>query len=381
MLKHVLGMCLCASLMVTLLSGCGINEAHENHTEVNIPTDSTYLGNKETTSQHISLELGTNFIIDADITYPQPEIVSSYILEMIQIEPEDAATLFFPDDASISSIEYFDWLPGGYVVETANGNKFDISYSITYRSPEYSKYYEIADLLSRYADAYPEEIGKSISFMTMEDAQKVGESAFSALGISFEPVLKTGIALKHKQIEAWQQELLNDPTYTDFGKFQILSGLSDDDDCYYLYFTFSCDGIPIYEPSEPSVQFADNVFPPSPVSAEMIITPNGVQYFTISNTTYIVTEKQTSTVISLEYAIEVLKAKYDLVILTEPQRVSEIWLEYIPVESIEGFTLVPYWCFVIDFGYVDSAGNMVWQESANAERINALTGEDFMYGG
>lgn len=381
MSKRVLGTVLCVSMVVSLLCGCGTHDPQDNNTEGTLPTDNISICDEDESVQHLTLELGSNLFVDADITYPQIDDVSTYSLGMIQVDPSDAAALFYPDDNSSISIEYFDWLPSGYAVETAMGNKFDISYNITYRSPEYTKYYEIADLLSRYASEHPEELGKSISFMTMDDAQKIGETIFLELGINYTPVLQTGVALEHKQIEDWQQELLEDPTYTDFGKYQVLSNLTTSDDCYYLYFTFTYDGIPIYEPGEPSVQFADNVFPPSPVSAEMVITPNGVEYFTISSANYITEEKQTSVLCSLEYAIEALKEKYDLVILTDPQRVSAIWLEYIPVESSNGSVLVPYWCFIMDLGIEDSEGNTKWLEAVNAERFNALTGEDLAYGG
>lgn len=78
------------------------------------------------------------------------------------------------------------------------------------------------------------------------------------------------------------------------------------------------------------------------------------------------------TILSIDEAIAALKEKYDLEILFGSLKVTGIWMEYIPIAQGETTTLTPYWCFVAG----DEAGY-----GANADRINAITGEDLAYGG
>lgn len=342
---------------------------------------------EQSETQHIIRELNQNLIIDADVMYPKQKLYSSYCVNFVSVSPEVGTALFFPDDTSNITIShegaYGVFVDGGYALKTDNGNEFtNISSSITFSTSELQKHYEIEELLLRYAEANPEYTEISLGFMSREEAISICTNAIQNCGIALTPVVETCVGLEHDRIMSWQQELLNDESsyYNAFGKAMILSNLTQSDDSYYIVFSFSYDGIPIFSRNEPNIQFRDNTLPPSSVCAEMLITSDGIQHLNIYPA-YAVNEiNNTGSILSVEDAIKKLEETFNSVILTEKYTVSSIYLEYMPIESNNSTVLTPYWCFEYTSEYVGDDGN-IYQSVPQAERYNAFTGNDLAYGG
>lgn len=307
------------------------------------PRQSDNNTNEPTTSaagQHITRNLSEYLTIDADVIYPQKSNYISYCIERVAIGAE-------------------------------------------YTTVNRQKNLEIQDLLFRFAMSHPGSDNNSIGFMSREDAVAMGASIIENCGVSLIPELNTCVGLEHEQIMAWQQELLNDPNsyYNEFGKAVILSDLTTDDDAYYLRFTFSYDEIPVLGSDEPSVKIADASFPPVGLKAEILITPLGVQEFSITPAYAVVGEQYSGAIISVDDAIDQLKATYESVILNVHYRVSSIYLEYIPLESAGKTVLTPYWCFLLEHENIREDGTTYWSDNLEAERYNAYTGRSLAYGG
>lgn len=382
------------------LNGCskeGINSSSKtsgtanNSSEIQreISTDKESATNSVTKNdrQHLSMDMGDHLTVDADVVCPSDSQYASYQVEPSKVDPKTSVRLFCPDDDSnyvLSDVEGYA-SPDNYQLVTESGNEILVyGNAIYYRPNGFNKYLEIMDLLIRYKSIHPEEATNSLDSVSLEEAETLGKKVIAGIGTSFEPVLQNSIAMNHEQIIAWQQELLSDPDYAawvEVGKTIVLSQLTSEDDACYLSFGLTYNGLPVYGKDEPSISFADNVFPPRPAVVEMIVTSKGIQYFAMHNAYTIVAEQNVSPIDTIDDALVQLKEKYDLVILTDNQKVSSAWLEYIPVKSGNNTILTPYWCLVIDVEMNDQYGKPLWIENALAERFNAFTGEDMTYGG
>lgn len=338
--------------------------------------------------QHISEQLTDGLYIDADVPSPTLEKYSSYTLGKLSLESETAKAVFFPENGTVSMV-YTDaqgnaYESGDYAIFGENGERLSKSrYNVSFNNAQYQQHLEIEDLLDRYAEKYPEEKEHSLAFMSREEALALGASTIQALGIPFTPVADVCIGLEHNRIMAWQQELLNDKSsyYDPFGKAIILSRLDDDDDAYYLRFSFSYKDISIFGVDSPDISFADAVFPPSAAYAKMLITANGIEHFDLYPAYVVSGVKESGPIISPEDAIAKVKESYENMILFGKAKIISICIEYIPFETAGQTVLRPYWCLSIAHENTGEDGKTYWSDHLTAERINAFTGEDLKYGG
>jgi hypothetical protein len=304
------------------------------------------------------------------------------------LDREKIESVFFPSSSNINITFEDEWgnayKNGGYVYYNENGDKFSkMQYGISYTNAQYNRNLEIEDLLTRYAEKYPDADMSDLTFMSYEDAIALGVSAIQACDIPFSPILDTCIGLGYKEIMDWQQELLSDESnsYNVFGKTVILSDLSSNDDAYFLSFSFYYDDVPIYGTNSPSIVYADAVFPPSPGYAKMLITSSGISYFDLYPAYTVTGEKEISTIISPDEAIAKVKENYDNVIISTETKIVSVYLEYIPVESDGQTVLHPYWCLCITHKITAEDGKSYWSDYLTAERVNAFTGKELKYGG
>lgn len=339
-------------------------------------------------THHISEQLAERLSIDADISCPERETYSSYILGELTLDREKGESIFFPGGSDISIAYKDEWgnayKNGGYALHKENGEKFSkTQYSISFTNAQYEQNLEIEDLLSRYAESHPNDEGHDLAFMSREDAVALGSNTILACGIPFAPALDTCIGLEHDQIKDWQQELLSDKSsrYNTFGKAVILSGLSPEDDAYFLSFSFRYDDIPVLGVNAPNVVYADAVFPPPQGYAKMLITSSGIAHFELYPAYAVTGTKEVSTIIAPEEAIARVKENYDNVILSTDTKIVSVYLEYIPIETGGETVLRPYWCLSMTHKITGEDGKTYWSDYLTAERINAFTGEDLKYGG
>lgn len=333
---------------------------------------------------HIEMSFDENHFVDADVYAPQSTMVTNYILEPLEITLETGASIFFPDDNSSSSIETID---GISILKTEQGNRFSTQRGIIsyYKEGQAGEEYgEIENLLWRYSQNAPQDHGTDLDFMTRDDAVELGIDILKKLGICFDPVLESCVAMDHQQLMDYQQHLfVSDEYYDEFGKVYTLQGLNEDHDSYLCTYNFSYQSVPVYGyEGEPPIQFVESIFPPYASSATILITRQGVTVFRLIGAYTVSDQEEPVQIIPVEQIIEAYKEKTDLVILSEKRRVGCIFLEYIPVVRDYGMVLTPYWCISIDYeakSYLD--GQPTWARSVMGERFNALTGEDMTYGG
>lgn len=200
-------------------------------------------------------------------------------------------------------------------------------------------------------------------------------NVLTELGVVWDMELSQCVTLSGQEILDFQSEMFTDSGYTEFGTPMTLT---DAEDTCYIVFSFSYDGVPLLGSDEPNVSSYVSMFPTPSAYAALMINADGIQDCEVFYPCTLEPISDSQKIMSVEEGIAALKAKYDLEILFEAQVITDIWMEYIPVMQNENWVLVPYWCFVskAEERFDSPAGDY-----ENADRINAITGEDLAYGG
>lgn len=401
----------CAALTFSLLSllilaGCHDNNApKETLVATAIPTetplspiteiDPTTAVN-ETSLEQIDLELKENHQIHAAVYAPDIQELPSCKLEPLQFDPQAVAAVLIPDDSSPFTVDY-DEMRKSSTLTTENGNVLRIGSSsiLLYRNQDqsdptkFSKYDTILNLLTEYAKSNPDRQNDSLTFMTMEEAIRRAKNIFKELGLCWQPVLQTSIGMDHQQIMQYQQERFPEYDGIELQKTPVLDNLTQEDDAYLLTFGFFYNAVPIYGfPQEPDLEIGSDSPIPVYMSAEMIITPQGITWFNLTGG-YKIVETDVRPLLSAEEAVAKYKQKWDSTILPladENWEVYAIYLEYITKWTDGSPYLTPYWCLGRDAMITNQlTGETAWSRelgfSGKGARFNAFTGEELLYGG
>lgn len=350
----------------------------------------------ETPLKQIDLELKENHQIHAGVYTPDIQELPSYKLEPLQFDPQAVAAVLIPDDSSPFTVDY-DEMWESSTLTTENGNVLRIGSSsiLLYRNQDqgdpakFSRDDTILGLLTEYAQSNPDHQNDSLAFMTMEEAIQRAENIFKELGLCWQPVLQTSIGLDHQQIMQYQKEQLPEYEGIELQKTPVLDNLTQEDDAYLLTFGFSCNAVPLYGfPQEPGLELGSDSPIPIYMSAEMMITPQGITWFNLTGG-YKIVETDVRPLLSAEEAVAKYKQKWDSTILPladENWEVYAIYLEYITKWTDGSPYLTPYWCLARDSMITNRlTGETTWSRevgySGSGARFNAFTGEELLYGG
>lgn len=344
--------------------------------------------NEPPKTEHLSMELGEMLTVDADVIVTEVMLGGNDTVNYLAVTPEIAQKVLFPHDSSNVKQTTVDSQVGNIVVNTEMGNQYHMY-------PGLFEFYgdgiadketlgEMVLLMESWSAKHPGNSGEELSFMRKENAVEYGESILRDLGVSYDPVIVEAVGLSHDEILQWQKECMKDPYYNEFGNRKTLSALTDQMDSYYLTYTFSYEGIPVYggkdEPEIPLLEYDNNV--PFKATATLLVTAQGVKYMEFHEMYSLQTEGEKSHVIPVQNALELLKRKFDETIPSMKYCVTSAFLEYVPGKSGDDVVLRPYWCFVMDAEYFDeTTGEMECLNSIATERFNAITGNDILYGG
>lgn len=377
-----------STLLSLFFIGCGSKNAgipvpELNNQESSAPTSmvSDVTGDGETivsSTQHITQEICENRIIDAEVVIPGKTQFSTYTLKRVDGDPDRLFDIFCPEDH------------GGYIQETV-----DYSNDIVYRESSgkvlvvrddaisYSAYdvdsgetpmQEVGNLMYYYTQEHPQTQPHDLSFMTVAEMEKFARSVLDQLGIEWHAELLNCVTLDGSEILAFQKEMFSKSIYTEFGFPMVLT---EAEDTCYLELIFSYDEVPLFGPEEPRASFVEDVFPPTPAKATILFNADGIQKIDVNCACIVEIASAPQKILSVEDAIACLKAKFDLAIQFGMLKITDIWLEYIPVKQEQTLVLTPYWCFK----GIDEERQNIPGYLGNGERFNAITGKDLAYGG
>ena len=141
-------------------------------------------------------------------------------------------------------------------------------------------------------------------------------------------------------------------------------------EAYYLSFTVEKRGIPIVSGDDSGFCCAEGGSNAQSTSVEIIADEAGIQYLSIRRALALEESKEEN-IITAREAVQCMRNGYDNYSIKESRTFDNVWLEYafVPEASFEDYNkgkLEPYWVFA------DS-------ENDTAERINAITGDNFRY--
>lgn len=354
---------------IMMLAGCGA-------------TDNTSDGVKiYVTENHIKAKVIDNFSIDADVPDCNIEKCSAYDASAQAIDAEAAADLLLGGknvaEHNKNENNGAEWF------YTSDGAKLMLTnISATYtRSEDMWNYYNLitsvyADKLSFYIDHRDNLNECENSDMVQQTTESIKNLCTFSDGQAI--TLSSAVKVSHEELMIAQTKMIDDGTLLD----DIRTGNSTavyeslGEDCFFLQYEISSDGIPYAGICEPDVAAADGVNVLQS-AIEVIVSEKGVLFF-YAQGLFNTDAPDTVSLISVNDAAEIVATQYENIILPYECVCDKIWLEYMFVQtpgseydSMTG-TLQPYWCFQIRQEDEDGV-------QYSAERINAVTGENFLY--
>ena len=330
-------------LACLMLWGCGAKEPSAPITQVTAATEAAETSATTETEpifKHLQLQPLENYNVDADvISYG---VTSAAPVEMapLGLTAEQLLSILMPEDASQRTVENEEFRR---IVTTEQGSSltFTDSYFTAFQGGyEHQDLWEMETLLSGWAQDHPEDAVHTLNFMSPEDALQKAQNVLKQMNVGYEPVVDVFAALTGPEINAYQQVCLDDPMYTEFGKFHMLPELTDAHDAYYLRFSFTFNGIPLSSPGVMSHTYGA-VFAPD---AAMLITREGIAYFSCLGLQALKSVGEPQPLITPEQAIAAMgKVVQNRLYPQESYRTTRLELDYLPLYADGKTTLIPYW--------------------------------------
>ena len=339
-------------LACLMLWGCGAKEAPAPTAVVTVATEAaeTTVATGPTVAaepvetepipEHLQLRPQENYNVDAEVF--SRGVTSAAPVEMVPLglTAEQLLSILMPEDTSERTTENMEFRR---IVTTEQGSSltFTDSHFTAYRGGyERQDLREMETLLSGWAQEHPEDAVHPLDFMSPEEALQKAKDVLTQMNVGYEPVVDVFAALTGPEINAYQQVCLDDPMYTEFGKFHMLPELTDAHDAYYLRFSFTFNGIPLSAPGVMSNTFGA-VFVPH---AAMLITREGIAFFSCLGLQALKSVGEPQTLITPDEAIEAMgKVVQDRFPTQEFYRTTRLELDYLPLCAEGKTTLIPYW--------------------------------------
>ena len=329
-------------LACLMLWGCGAKEAPAP-TQVTVAAEvaeTSATTGTEPISEHLQLQPLENYKVDADvISYG---VTSAAPVEMapLGLTAEQLLSILMPEDASQRTVENEEFRR---IVTTEQGSSLiftDGNFNAYRGGYEHQDLWEMETLLSGWAEDHPEDAVHPLDFMSPEEALQKAKDVLKQMNVGYEPVVDVFAALTGPEINAYQRVCLDDPMYTEFGKFHMLPELTDAHDAYYLRFSFAFNGIPVSSSCVVSHTY-DSPFAPD---ADMLITRKGVVSFSCLGLQALKSVGEPQPLITPEQAIEAMgKVVQNRFPPQESYRTTRLKLGYLPLYADGKTTLIPYW--------------------------------------
>lgn len=339
-------------LACLMLWGCGAKEAPAPTAGVTVatkaaettvatgPTVAAEPVETEPIPEHLQLRPKENYNVDAEVF--SRGVTSAAPVEMapLGLTAEQLLSILIPEDTSQRTAENEEFRR---IVTTEQGSSLtftDSDFTAFRGGYEHQDLWEMETLLSGWAEEHPEDAVHPLDFMSPEEALQKAKDVLKQMNVGYEPVVDVFAALTGPEINAYQQVCLDDPMYTEFGKFHMLPELTDAYDAYYLHFSFAFNGIPLSFPAVVSHTYGA-VFTPD---AAMLITREGIAFFSCLGLQALKSVGEPQPLITAEQAIEAMgKVVQDRFYDQEVYRTSRLELGYLPLCAEGKTTLIPYW--------------------------------------
>lgn len=325
----------CVLLACLMLCGCGAKET----VVIETTSEAAEILPTEPTSDHLQLQPLENYEVDAEVISHGASFAALAEMAPLNLTAEQMLSIVFPEDTSRQTSKTDEFR---YIVTTEDGSSLTNtdSYFTAFRGCYTdADLWEMETLLTGWAKEHPEDAVHSLDFMSPEDAVQTALDVFKQMNVGYEPVVDVFAALTGPEINAYQQVCLDDPMYTEFGKFHMLPELGNKHDAYYLSFTFDFNGIPLANASIMSHTYGA-VFAPQ---ASMLITREGIAYFDCIGLHSLASVGESKPLISPEQAIASMQKFVQGLYAEESYSTTLMELCYLALPIDEQIVLTPYW--------------------------------------
>ena len=353
--------------------GCSKNvNSIEEKSEMTMDDERNIEENSITKQGDIQETITENLTVNTKIEIPGKSF-ATYNTEYKNFDNEKIVELLWPEsseeeiqineyDGGASEITFQDET----VALGAGVMKYDKNDEIKYLS-SLASYAEENTLLEK----------KNLSFMKEEEAISNIEAFLSSLELGTSLGERETFALSKEDMLSIQNAMKSDEDYKSFyesGKFQEQI-FDADDEMYYIKYSFSLDGVPVFGEGDPTVQMSGGVEQPllaDPMGATFLFSNSGICEIRLTgmvNQLNVETENQE--IIRFDGIKKALVKKFGDVILSDNYNLSNMWLEYFPKRKEDSFDkveLIPVWCCKFD---INGDINVDY-----ALRFNAITGEE-----
>lgn len=358
----IVGSCIMVSAMG--LTACGQREK-SNATEENKVVESASAAvETKMEGNHMTCELMENIKIDAEVQGQEITSCTTYNTAGKTFDKSTMEEIFWKDTSELKSEE--DKEENSYWIEdSVGGSLYADSGSLSYEIND-----SVNDLLILVGYCYVNEMREKsqeektaiLQTSTVQNAmQKLNEiyqlgdgeefSILQGVKINMEDIIKTQNDNNMSDMKTMTQDMLGN-------------------DAYYLAFAVEKQGVPLASQVEPDIISVSENPNTQTTGITMIVDENGIKLLSIQGA-YELNEETNETIITAQEAVGYVAKEYENQISEDSVTFDKVWLEYVfssgtSLTEFSSGTLQPYWIFV------DSNENM-------AERINAITGENFKY--
>ncbi|MEG0672108.1 hypothetical protein [Clostridium sp.] len=363
---------LAAALILTGCSSNKIVESKMSRTELqNFPS-------------HISEELDKNLTIDAETRVFDAENYNVLNVKYKQYDETEASNIFLKDEIIDTRTEYGKDNDKNVWIKTKSNKDLIISkhyLRFDFDNKDYthlmfeSNQYLFNEMKLKFPKDTLESLNKDESIDKVKQVAKDLD-----LSLYDEPIV---YSLDVNSLRDAENNFMTDEQYADSETTKPGTGKvnwTEEDEAYLIIFKSTLNNIPIY--SRDVRLSSDNSFL-SPSHLKAVVNKNGIALFDVSSI-YDSPSLSTENLSCIQYAeaLKTIKDKYKNIIITDPIKISNINLEYIPRlkdKELGEFKLTPAWVFLTEYEYtVDDviSNSKIVIKDTDAILIDAITGKE-----
>lgn len=359
----------CVIITIVGVVACGVQELGNNGAALGQLQDEQSAMDGDKAGDHLSMRIGDNVEIDADIENNQVKNCIVYKTTGKEFDIDTLKEILWNDTPDL--IQEEEEQNGSFqITDTKGGSLYAEAGRLEYQQKE-----GMVDLLMLVKYCFWNKINnmdaKKLEALSDQATVKNTVAQLSQVYIledEEEFCLQKGVKISMTDVIKKQKEMTKNLITQ--SETQRLTKKYLGKDAYYLSFTVEKQGIPMASDNEPGFLPAEGNPNVQTTNVELIVDENGIQYLSIRGA-FVLEENKEENIITAQEAVQYIKNGYDDQIIEESRTFDNVWLEYafVSTTSFEDYhkgTLEPYWVFV------DSENDI-------AERINAITGDNFRY--
>ncbi len=357
----------CVIITIAGVVACGVQE--KGNTGIALGQLQDEQSVMDDAGEHLSIKIAENVEIDAEIENNQIKNCIIYKTTGKEFDIDTMKDIFWNDTSDV--IQEEGEQNGSFqIMDTAGGSLFAEAGRLDFQAKE-----GMADLLMLVKYCFWNKINnmdaEKLQALSNETTVRNAVEQLSRVYLledEEEFCLQKGVKISMTDVIKKQKEMTEN-LITQW-ETQKLSKKYLGEEAYYLAFTVEKRGIPMASGNEPGFLLVEENPNVQTTNVETIVDETGIKYLSIRGA-FALEEEKEETILSAQQAVQYIKREYDNQVIGENRTFDNVWLEYAFVSSasFEDYnkgTLEPYWVFV------DSENDI-------AERINAITGDNFRY--